>query len=64
MKRWNHMGKLDASTQEATAVAVDIAALGAGGGVVNGPEDLLDWDAIEVFSARSSGHWVGDQPRT
>jgi RNA-directed DNA polymerase len=40
------MGKLGATASEATAVAVDIAALGAGG-VVNGPEGLLDWDAID-----------------
>jgi RNA-directed DNA polymerase len=47
MKRWNHMDKLDATTQDATAVAVDIAALDAGGGAANGPEDLPDWDAID-----------------
>ena len=41
------MGKLDATTQNATAVTVDLAALDAGGAVVNGPEDPLDWDAID-----------------
>lgn len=47
MKRWNHMGKLGATTQDATTTVVDLAALDAGGGVVNGPEDLIDWDAID-----------------
>ena len=47
MKRWNHMGKLDATTQNVTAVRVDLAAPDAGGAVVNGPEDQLDWDAID-----------------
>jgi RNA-directed DNA polymerase len=32
--------------QNATTIVVDLAALDAGGSVVNGPEDLLDWDAI------------------
>ena len=41
------MGKLGATAPEATAVVVNVAALDAGGGVVNGPEDLLDWDAID-----------------
>ena len=40
------MGKLDATTQNVTAVRVDLAALDTGGAVVNGPEDPLDWDAI------------------
>ena len=40
------MGKLDATAQNATAVMVDLATLGMGGDVVNGPEDLIDWDAI------------------
>lgn len=38
------MGKLDTTSQDATAVMVDVAALG---DVVNGPEDLPDWDAID-----------------
>ena len=40
------MGKLGATTQDATTVMVDFAALDVGDDVVNGPEDLLDWDAI------------------
>ena len=40
------MGKLDATPQDATTIMVDFAALDVGGDVVNGPEDLLDWDAI------------------
>jgi len=36
------MGKLDATAQNATAVMVDLATLGMGGDVVNGPEDLID----------------------
>jgi RNA-directed DNA polymerase len=40
------MDKLDATPQNATAVMVDIAALDEGGEVVNGPEDRLNWDAI------------------
>ena len=40
------MDKLGAMTQDATIVTVDIAALDADG-VVNGPEDLIEWDAID-----------------
>lgn len=40
------MGKLDTTAQNATTIVVDLAALDTGGSVVNGPEDLLDWDAI------------------
>jgi len=40
------MDKLGTTTQDATTVTIDIAALNAGGGVVNGPKDLIDWDAI------------------
>src|SRR5664280_407102 len=45
-KRWNHMGKLGATAQTATVVMADIAASGTGDDVVNGPENLIDWDAI------------------
>jgi len=38
------MDKLGASSPDATAVMVDLAAMG---DVVNGPEDLPDWDAID-----------------
>jgi RNA-directed DNA polymerase len=38
------MDKLGAASPDATAVMVDLAALG---DVVNGPEDLPDWDAID-----------------
>jgi len=41
------MGKLGATTQDATTVMVDLAVLNAGGDAANGPEDLLDWDAID-----------------
>ena len=41
------MDKLGTTTQDATALVADIAALGMGGDVVNGPEDLIDWDAID-----------------
>ena len=37
------MDKLGTTSQDATAVMADIAALG---DAVNGPEDLLDWDAV------------------
>jgi RNA-directed DNA polymerase len=40
------MDKLGTTTQDATTVMVDIAALEAGGDVANGPEDPIDWDAI------------------
>src|SRR3954447_14056269 len=43
MERWNRMDKLGTTSQVATAVMVDLAALG---DAVNGPEDLPDWDAI------------------
>jgi RNA-directed DNA polymerase len=43
MKRWNHMGKLGAMSGDATTVMVDLAAVK---DVVNGPEDLPEWDAI------------------
>ncbi|MBM0240109.1 group II intron reverse transcriptase/maturase [Micromonospora sp. ATA32] len=41
------MGKLGTTAQNATAVMVDIAALESGGDAANGPEDLIDWDAID-----------------
>lgn len=41
------MGKLGAKTRDATAAVIDIAAFDAGGDVVNGPEDLPDWEAID-----------------
>jgi RNA-directed DNA polymerase len=47
MKRWNHTDKLGATAQDATAVVVDLAVLDAGGGVVNGPEDPIVWEAID-----------------
>jgi len=47
MKRWNHRDKLGATTQDATTTVVDLAELDVGGDVVNGPEDLIDWDAID-----------------
>lgn len=37
------MGKLGATTQHPTIVMVDLGAIA---DVVNGPEDLLDWDAV------------------
>jgi len=40
------MGKLDTTAQNATTIVVDLATLDPGGAVVNGPEDLFDWDAI------------------
>ena len=41
------MGKLGATTQNATTVMVDLAALDVGGDAANGPENLIDWDAID-----------------
>jgi hypothetical protein len=41
------MGKLGTMAQDGTAVMADIAALDAGGAMANGPEDLIDWDAID-----------------
>src|SRR5664279_5945685 len=41
------MGKLGATAQHATAVLADVATPGMGGGVVNGPENLIDWNAID-----------------
>jgi RNA-directed DNA polymerase len=43
-KRWNRMDKLGAISQGATTVMVDLAILE---DVVNGPEDLPDWDTID-----------------
>jgi hypothetical protein len=43
MKRRNRMGKLGAATDDPTAVMADLGVLD---DVVNGPEDLPDWDAI------------------
>ncbi|MFU8855150.1 group II intron reverse transcriptase/maturase [Micromonospora sp. SL1-18] len=40
------MDKLGALSRDATTVVVDIAAIDAAGGAVNGPEDPIDWDAI------------------
>jgi RNA-directed DNA polymerase len=47
MKRWNHMGKLGTTSPDVTAVMADLTALDESGGAANGPEDLLDWDAID-----------------
>jgi RNA-directed DNA polymerase len=47
MRRWNHTDKLGTTTQDATAVTVDVAALEAGGDVANGPQDPIDWEAID-----------------
>jgi len=44
MNRWNRTDKLGTTSQDATAVRVDFAAIGGG---VNGPKDLPDWDAID-----------------
>jgi RNA-directed DNA polymerase len=41
------MDKLGTTTLDATVVVADVAALDAGGDVVNGPEDLIKWDAID-----------------
>jgi RNA-directed DNA polymerase len=41
------MGKLDAMPQDVTAMMVDLAAPVAGGGMVNGPEDLAGWESID-----------------
>jgi RNA-directed DNA polymerase len=47
MKRWNRTDKLGTTAQDATTVTADIAALDTGGDVVNGPEDPIDWEAID-----------------
>ena len=41
------MDKLGTTTRDATAVMADLAALDTGGGVANGPEDPIDWEAID-----------------
>jgi len=41
------MDTLGATTQDATTTVVDTAALDTDGDAVNGPEDLLDWEAID-----------------
>jgi len=41
------MDKLGATVQDATTVTVDVAVIEAGGDVANGPEDLIDWEAID-----------------
>jgi RNA-directed DNA polymerase len=41
------MGKLGATAQTATTLVVDFAALDRGGDVANGPENLIEWDAID-----------------
>ena len=43
-KRWNRMDKLGPISRDATTVMVDLAACE---DVVNGPEDLPDWDTID-----------------
>ncbi len=40
------MDKLGARTRDVTTAVVDFTALGTGCDVVNGPEDLLDWEAV------------------
>ncbi len=41
------MDTLGARPPDATTAVVDFTALDAGDDVVNGPEDLLDWEAID-----------------
>lgn len=40
------MDKLGTATRDETTVMVDITALGTDAAMVNGPEDLFDWDAV------------------
>jgi RNA-directed DNA polymerase len=47
MKRQNHRGKLGTMAGDPTATAIDIAAAGVPGPVVNGPGDPAEWDAID-----------------
>jgi RNA-directed DNA polymerase len=71
MNRWSLMGKLGALGQDTTTTAADMAAVVVPQDRVNGPEDLLNWDAIDwrterekvrrlrqrIFKATQAGDW-------
>jgi RNA-directed DNA polymerase len=52
MNRWSLMGKLGALGQDTTTTAADMPAVVVPEDRVNGPEDLLDWDAIDWRTER------------
>ena len=69
--RRNPKGKLGAVDQDTTTTTVDVAAAGVPETVVNGPEEPLDWDAVNwraeerkvrrlrqrIFKATQEGDW-------
>jgi len=71
MNRQNLRGKLGAMDQDMTATAIDWAAAGISEARVNGPEEPLDWDAVDwraeeeqvrrlrqrIFKATQAGDW-------
>jgi RNA-directed DNA polymerase len=65
------MGKLGAMARDTTATVIDMTPGAVPGSMVNGPEDLIDWDAIDwraeeekvrrlrqrIFKAVQAGDW-------
>jgi RNA-directed DNA polymerase len=47
MNRWSPMGKLGAMAGDTTTTVIDMTSGAVAGSMVNGPEDLIDWDAID-----------------
>src|SRR6266851_738334 len=71
MNRWSPMGKLGAMAGDTTTTVIDMTPGAVPGSMVNGPEDLIDWDAIDwraeekrvrrlrqrIFKAVQAGDW-------
>jgi len=71
MNRWSLMGKLGAMAGDTTTTVIDMTPGAVSGSMVNGPEDLIDWDAIDwraeeekvrrlrqrIFKAVQAGDW-------
>src|SRR5438034_10636888 len=69
--RWSLMGKLGAMAQDTTTTVIEMTPGAVPGAVVNGPEDLTGWDAIDwrdqegqvrrlrqrIFKAVQAGDW-------
>src|SRR5260370_41996681 len=55
MNRWSPMGKLGAMAGDTTTTVIDMTPGAVPGSMVNGPEDLIDWDAIDWRAGEKRG---------
>src|SRR5260370_6698958 len=55
MNRWSPMGKLGAMAGDTTTTVIDMTPGAVPGSMVNGPEDLIDWDAIDWRAQEKRG---------